>query len=284
MYLLVMDLQENINRIKRVMGLLTEEQQRSHSTIIIIGPQGVGKSTITNILGQKLQMPVISSDEHVDQGDWAMEKTKNQGWLKRKENEFVGMVQLLKTNLGKSVILDIGGSHGVWEGEQLKQILSMISNYPNRFLILPTEDMNKSKEFLRSRLLQRETGLEGAIKYWEAILRGDESFANNFTPEDKEDYMKQLEIVKNGDESVAKYNIDRIQKRLDIIKSGNVNWNEFDINDKDAPQIQFKPDEFEDYSQYFINNMKSSGIGNHVIYNMGKDNGKIVDEIVSKLV
>ena len=279
-----MNLQENIQRIKEVMGLLREEQQGSYSTIIIIGPQGVGKSTITNILGQKLQMPVISSDEHVDQGDWAMEKTKNQGWLKRKENEFVGMVQLLKTNLGNPVILDIGGSHGVWEGEQLKQILSMISNYPNRFLIIPTEDMNKSKEFLRSRLLQREAGLEGAIKYWEAILRGDESFANNFTPEDKEEYMKQLEIAKNGDESVAKYNIDRMQKRLDIIKSGNVNWNEFDINDKDAPQIQFKPDEFQDYSQYFINNMKNSGIGNHVIYNMGKDNEKLVDEIISKLV
>ena len=279
-----MNLQENIQRIKEVMGLLREEQQGSYSTIIIIGPQGVGKSTITNILGQKLQMPVIDSDEHVDQGDWAMEKTKNQGWLKGKENEFVGMVQLLKTNLGKPVILDIGGSHGVWEGEQLKQILSMISNYPNRFLIIPTEDMNKSKEFLRSRLLQREAGLEGAIKYWEAILRGDESFANNFTPEDKEEYMKQLEIAKNGDESVAKYNIDRMQKRLDIIKSGNVNWNEFDINDKDAPQIQFKPDEFQDYSQYFINNMKNSGIGNHVIYNMGKDNEKLVDEIISKLV
>ena len=279
-----MNLQENIQRIKEVMGLLREEQQGSYSTIIIIGPQGVGKSTITNILGQKLQMPVIDSDEHVDQGDWAMEKTKNQGWLKRKENEFVGMVQLLKTNLGNPVILDIGGSHGVWEGEQLKQILSMISNYPNRFLIIPTEDMNKSKEFLRSRLLQREAGLEGAIKYWEAILRGDESFANNFTPEDKEEYMKQLEIAKNGDESVAKYNIDRMQKRLDIIKSGNVNWNEFDINDKDAPQIQFKPDEFQDYSQYFINNMKNSGIGNHVIYNMGKDNEKLVDEIISKLV
>lgn len=279
-----MNLQENILRIKQIMGLLTEEQQRSYSTIIIIGPQGVGKSTITNILGQKLKMPVISSDEHVDQGDWAMEKTKNQGWLKRKENEFVGMVQLLKANLGNPVILDIGGSHGVWEGEQLKQILSMISKYPNRFLILPTEDINKSKEFLRGRLLKREDGLEGSIKYWEAILKGDESFANNFTPEDKKEFLKQLEIAKNGDESKARYEIDRMQKRSDIVKSGNVNWDEFDINDKESPNIQFRPDEFHDFSQYFINNMKNSGIGNHVVYNMGKDNEKLVDEIISKLV
>jgi len=279
-----MNLQENILRIKQIMGLLTEEQQRSYSTIIIIGPQGVGKSTITNILGQKLQMPVISSDEHVDQGDWAMEKTKNQGWLKRKENEFVGMVELLKANLGNPVILDIGGSHGVWEGEQLKQILSMISKYPNRFLILPTEDINKSKEFLRGRLLKREDGLEGSIKYWEAILKGDESFANNFTSEDKKEFLKQLEIAKNGDESKARYEIDRMQKRSDIVKSGNVNWDEFDINDKESPNIQFRPDEFHDFSQYFINNMKNSGIGNHVVYNMGKDNEKLVDEIISKLV
>jgi len=279
-----MNLQENILRIKQIMGLLTEEQQRSYSTIIIIGPQGVGKSTITNILGQKLQMPVISSDEHVDQGDWAMEKTKNQGWLKRKENEFVGMVELLKANLGNPVILDIGGSHGVWEGEQLKQILSMISKYPNRFLILPTEDINKSKEFLRGRLLKREDGLEGSIKYWEAILKGDESFANNFTSEDKKEFLKQLEIAKNGDESKARYEIDRMQKRSDIVKSGNVNWDEFDINDKESPNIQFRPDEFHDFNQYFINNMKNSGIGNHVVYNMGKDNEKLVDEIISKLV
>jgi len=279
-----MNLQENILRIKQIMGLLTEEQQRSYSTIIIIGPQGVGKSTITNILGQKLQMPVISSDEHVDQGDWAMEKTKNQGWLKRKENEFVGMVQLLKTNLGSPVILDIGGSHSVWEGEQLKQILSMISKYPNRFLILPTEDIDKSKEFLRGRLLKREDGLEGSIKYWEAILKGDESFANNFTSEDKKEFLKQLEIAKNGDESKARYEIDRMQKRSDIVKSGNVNWDEFDINDKESPNIQFRPDEFHDFNQYFINNMKNSGIGNHVVYNMGKDNEKLVDEIISKLV
>jgi len=277
-----MNLNENILRVQELMGLLTEEPKK-YSTIIVLGPQGVGKSTITNLLGKKLQMPVISSDEHVNQGNWAMEKTKNQGWLKRKENEFVGMVQLLKTNLGNPVILDIGGSHGVWEGEQLKQILSMISNYPNRFLILPSQNLDKSKKFLRSRLLKREMGMEGAIKYWEAILKGDESFANNFTDEDKEDFMKHLEDVKNGDDKTAKDNIDRMKKRLDIIKSGNVDWKEFDIDDEDSENVKFAAEEFHDYSNYFITNMKNSGIGNHVIYNMGKENEEVVDEIIAKL-
>ena len=278
-----MNLHENISRVKELMGLLFEEPTKQYSTIIVFGPQGVGKSTITNLLGKKLQMPVISSDDYVEQGDWIKEKNKKQGWLKRKENEFVGTVEYLKSNLGKPVILDIGGSHGVWEGQHTEEILSMISNYPNRFLILPSENLDKSKEFLRSRLLKREMGMENAIKYWEAILKGDDSFANNFTDEDKEDFMKHLEDVKNGDDRTAKYNIDRMQKRLDIIKSGNIDWKEFDIDDEDSPQVQFKPDEFHDYSDYFIKNMKNSGISNHTIYNLGKDNEKVVDEIIDKL-
>ena len=186
-----------------MMGL-KEQSKKEYSTIIVLGPQGVGKSTLTNLLSKKLQMPVISSDDYVKQGDWAMEKNKKQGWLKRKENEFGGTVEYLKTNLGKPVILDIGGSHGVWEGQQLKEILSMISNYPNRFLILPSKNLEKSKEFLRGRLLKRETDMVSQTGYWEAILKGDESFANDFNNEDKEEFMKNLEDVKNGNNRVAR--------------------------------------------------------------------------------
>ena len=70
-----MNLQENIQRIREMMGLLKEEEQTNYSTIIIIGPQGVGKSTLTTALGKKLNMPVISSDDYINQGDWAIEPT-----------------------------------------------------------------------------------------------------------------------------------------------------------------------------------------------------------------
>jgi hypothetical protein len=277
-----MNLQENIQRIKEMMGLLSEEQT-NYSTIIIIGPQGVGKSTLTKVLGEKLNMPVIGSDDYINQGDWALEPTKKQGWIKRKENEFSGMLDFLNQNLGKPVILDIGGSHGVWEGEQLKKIKSLIENYPNRILLLPSEDSDKSQEQLRKNLLKRELGMEGSIEYWKSILNQDENYVNKLNDEDKELYLQRYEKVKKGNTGEANYQIDRMQKRLDLVKSGNVNWQEFDYDDEDAKQIEFKPDEFEDYSGYFMDNMKKSGLANHIIYNLGKDTETIINEIISIL-
>ena len=277
-----MNLQENIQRIRQMMGLLSEEQT-NYSTIIIIGPQGVGKSTLTKVLGEKLNMPVIGSDDYINQGDWAVEPTKKQGWIKRKENEFSGMLDFLNQNLGKPVILDIGGSHGVWEGEQLKKIKSLIENYPNRILLLPSEDSDKSQEQLRKNLLKRELGMEGSIEYWKSILNQDENYVNKLNDEDKELYLQRYEKVKKGNTGEANYQIDRMQKRLDLVKSGNVNWQEFDYDDEDAKQIEFKPDEFEDYSRYFMDNMKKSGLANHIIYNLGKDTETLINEIISIL-
>ena len=57
-----MNLQEEIKRIQSMMGLLTEEEQGNYSTILIFGPQGVGKSTLTKPLGKRLGIEVINTD------------------------------------------------------------------------------------------------------------------------------------------------------------------------------------------------------------------------------
>jgi shikimate kinase len=262
---------------------LIKEESKKYSTILIFGPQGVGKSTLTIPLGKKLGMKVISSDEFIDQGKWETEKTAKQGWLTRKDNEFDGMVNFLNNYLGQSVILDIGGSHGVWEGNHLSEIKKMISSYPNTFLMVPSNDMVKSKEYLRKNLLKRESGIKGAIDYWKKLLSKDENFVNQMSGEDKEISLKRLEKIKNGDTSEAKYQINRMQKRLDIINSGNVDWKEFDIDDEDSENVKFAPDEFHDYSNYFITNMKNSGIANHVVYNLDKNTEDVINEIIKVL-
>jgi len=141
--------------------LFEEFTAPNNQTIILFGPQGVGKSTVARELAKATGAEVIESDDWVKQGDWAMEPTWLEGWKTRKRNELPGMLAYLRANLGKKAILDVGGSHGVWEGEALREILDLIQDYPNRFLILPSKSLDQSQAFLRKRLAGREGSGEG---------------------------------------------------------------------------------------------------------------------------
>ena len=282
-----MNLQEQISRMKSMMGLLTEEEQGNYSTILIFGPQGVGKSTLTKPLGKRLGMEVINTDEII-RGFQLPDniRTKKELWNSSRDFEFDGMKKVLNDYLGKPVIIDIGGSHGVWEGKHLEEIKLMISQYPNTFLLLPTENKEKSKEYLRKNLLKREHDMEGAIEYWKKLLEKDENWFSNNGYE-KEDYLDLLEKVKNNDKKtidLANYWINKMQTRLDLVKSGDVNWVDFDINDEESELVKPRPDYFEDKSDYFINNMTNSGIANHTIYNLDKDTNEVIDDIIKVLI
>ena len=56
-----MNLQEQISRMKSMMGLLKEEKEKSYESkpIILIGPQGTGKSTTARALAEKLGIPLL---------------------------------------------------------------------------------------------------------------------------------------------------------------------------------------------------------------------------------
>jgi len=115
------------------------------------------------------------------------------------------------------------------------------------------------------------------------LIAKDDNDVNTLNDEDKEDYLERLEKIKNGDTKEAQKQIDRMQKRLDIINSDNVNWKEFDIDDEDSENVKFMPDEFHDFSKYFINNMKESGVANHTIYNLGKKTDEVINDIIKVL-
>ena len=68
------------------------------STIILFGPQGVGKSTLAKQLGSELNMGVIGSDDFIDQGNWSAEEIWSKGWQVRKQNEYKGMPYWIARN------------------------------------------------------------------------------------------------------------------------------------------------------------------------------------------
>lgn len=229
-------------------------------------------------------MEVIGSDDFIKQGDWSAEKIWSEGWKVRKKNEFVGMLDYLKKNLGKPVILDVGGSHGVWDGQMLETILGMLRNYPNKFLILPSEDESTNTEFLRGRLLGRElSSLPQNIRYWEAILNGDMEFAKSLDDTARKEFLERVELVRKEDKfkTMAMNMIKSNQTRLDALQRG-PEWMEYD-NSPDKP-FDFEMNKIEDYSKFFIDTMKASGIANHIIYNKGKSPEALVQEILDKIV
>ena len=276
-----------------------ESDKNKKQTIFLFGPQGVGKTTICKLLSSKLNMKIIESDEQefesYDVGD---DSNWSDVWNQRKESEFKTIKNYLEKYKNSSVILDIGGSHGVWEGKQLDQIKSIIKDCPNKFLIVPYKDLVKSQLFLRDRVLGREIKMNSFnVEYWEAILSSDEKIAEEFLTkhkfdgENKNKFMEYFTYVKNEPgkyRKIAEEQRTSAKKRVDGLTDNLKNnkdeiWMVFNIDDK-TKKFNWDHSKIEDYAEYFIQNMSKSGIANHLIYLEDRTNEEVVEEIIEKSI
>ena len=276
-----------------------ESDKNKKQTIFLFGPQGVGKTTICKLLSSKLNMKIIESDEQefesYDVGD---DSNWSDVWNQRKESEFKTIKNYLEKYKNSSVILDIGGSHGVWEGKQLDQIKSIIKDCPNKFLIVPYKDLEKSQLFLRERVLGREIKMNSFnVEYWEAILSSNEKIAEEFLTkhkfdgENKNKFMEYFTYVKNEPgkyRKIAEEQRTSAKKRVDGLTDNLKNnkdeiWMVFNIDDK-TKKFNWDHSKIEDYAEYFIQNMSKSGIANHLIYLEDRTNEEVVEEIIEKSI
>ena len=276
-----------------------ESDKNKKQTIFLFGPQGVGKTTICKLLSSKLNMKIIESDEQefesYDVGD---DSNWSDVWNQRKESEFKTIKNYLEKYKNSSVILDIGGSHGVWEGKQLDQIKSIIKDCPNKFLIVPYKDLEKSQLFLRERVLGREIKMNSFnVEYWEAILSSDEKIAEEFLTkhkfdgENKNKFMEYFTYVKNEPgkyRKIAEEQRTSAKKRVDGLTDNLKNnkdeiWMVFNIDDK-TKKFNWDHSKIEDYAEYFIQNMSKSCIANHLIYLEDRTNEEVVEEIIEKSI
>lgn len=276
-----------------------ESDKNKKQTIFLFGPQGVGKTTICKLLSSKLNMKIIESDEQefesYDVGD---DSNWSDVWNQRKESEFKTIKNYLEKYKNSGVILDIGGSHGVWEGKQLHQIKSIIKDCPNKFLIVPYKDLEKSQLFLRERVLGREIKMNSFnVEYWEAILSSDEKIAEEFLTkhkfdgENKNKFMEYFTYVKNEPgkyRKIAEEQRTSAKKRVDGLTDNLKNnkdeiWMVFNIDDK-TKKFNWDHSKIEDYAEYFIQNMSKSGIANHLIYLEDRTNEEVVEEIIEKSI
>lgn len=130
--------------------------------IILIGPVGVGKSTIGCLLSKKLNIPQASLDELrwdiYKEANCDFEFAKN---IKEKEG-FLGIYKYWKPFEAYSVkrilelypnrIHDFGAGQSVYEDTKLfEEVSNILEPYQNIILLLPTKDKEKNLRILFER-------------------------------------------------------------------------------------------------------------------------------------
>ena len=118
------------------------------NTIILIGPMGSGKTTISNIICENNNMPHVS----LDNKEQLSVLYKHQDDFKDpKEFEFFLTSKVL-TNLPEPMVVDFGAGHSVYEDEVLfLEMQSLISKFNNVILLMPSEDKEESIAILNER-------------------------------------------------------------------------------------------------------------------------------------
>ena len=182
-----MTLQENIQRIREMMEFITEKEQKSYENkpIILIGPQGTGKSTTAKELAKKLGIPLITTDmcmidekyENMFKDEPGVEvkikRHPTEGLYYDSNDEYVFCVlkKLMEEYGNKKIVLDVGATHAYVSDRMASDVIELFEKSPNLFIFNVSGDEDKTYEFLKKRREGRgeETKDEDDKKFRTAI-------------------------------------------------------------------------------------------------------------------
>jgi shikimate kinase len=149
-----------------MMGLLKEEKQSyEDKPIILIGPQGTGKSTTAKALAKKLGIPLVETDILMTDENYENNCKNEPGveveikrveggginYLSNKEYEFCVMNKIFEDYGDKKIVLDVGGSHAKWDEQHSNKMQELFNSTPNIFIFNVTGDEDETYEFLKKR-------------------------------------------------------------------------------------------------------------------------------------
>jgi shikimate kinase len=150
-----------------IMSLLDQKD----STIILIGPMNAGKSTLGDLLEQRLQRKRVAVDgvrwEYYaeigfDQSeqDRIAEQDGFDGVLRYwKPFEIHAIERILAEHSG--AVIDFGAGHSVYDDpQQMARIRAVLAPHANVFLVIPSPDPTTSIAILRDRMTPKINGIE----------------------------------------------------------------------------------------------------------------------------
>lgn len=122
------------------------------NSILLIGPMGTGKSTISKQLNVETGMRIISLDNREQLSDFYKNKNMFESF---KEFEFY-LTSSLLTSLKEPSIIDFGAGHSVYENSiMFNKMKELISKFKNVELILPSENLEESLQIINERMKLR---------------------------------------------------------------------------------------------------------------------------------
>ena len=159
--------------------------QYESKPIILIGPQGTGKSTTAKELAKKLGIPLITTDmSMVDEKYENMFKDEpgveveikrhpTEGLYYDSNDEYVFCVlkKLMEEYGNKKIVLDVGATHAYVSDRMASDVIELFEKSPNLFIFNVFGDKDKTYEFLKKRREGRgeETKDEDDKKFRTAI-------------------------------------------------------------------------------------------------------------------
>lgn len=145
--------------IEREILLLIEKLKRIENSIILIGPMGVGKSTVARELCKRISLPRVSLDNREQLARYYSQRDK---FSHSKEFEFYLTASVL-TDLKKPSVIDFGAGHSIYENPiMFFEMKKLITRFSNVIFLIPSEDKKKSIEILNERINRRDGNIPNA--------------------------------------------------------------------------------------------------------------------------
>ncbi len=140
-----------IEKLKRMEHLVSKDinSEVMENSIILIGPMGVGKSTVAKELCKKISLPRVSLDSREQLARYYSQRDK---FSHSKEFEFYLTASVL-TDLKKPAVIDFGAGHSIYENPiMFFEVKKLITSFSNVVFLIPSEDKEKSMEILNKRI------------------------------------------------------------------------------------------------------------------------------------
>jgi AAA+ ATPase superfamily predicted ATPase len=109
--------------------------------VILIGPRGVGKTTVAKILTESLRLKYVSLDEEEKNLDISIRQTP--------EGRFETVKSVFEKYQNDACVFDFGSFHSFYIEEHLfNEIYKLLHPEENVFLLLPSVNIEESEQLL----------------------------------------------------------------------------------------------------------------------------------------